>query len=98
MTDSIQAQLGSKAIQATFVSLWDEGKVETECKINLDTLEVFDIEASDDSEGMMHLLEETVEVEVNGRFEFYTVNEVNDKYFIGERDKPRLLAQLEKPE
>lgn len=36
---------------ATFVSVWDDGtEIESECKVNTDTLEVFDIEMVDVSE------------------------------------------------
>ncbi len=37
-------------INAVFQSIWVEGVVETDCKLNLDTGEIFDIEKSD--EGM----------------------------------------------
>ncbi|EGR3228708.1 hypothetical protein DC914_RS24085 [Vibrio parahaemolyticus] len=84
----------SKTIEATFVSQWDEGNVETTCKVNLETLEVTDIEQSDDSENMINLLEETVEVTINGKYEIYHPAQKGDNYFIEESDKARLLAQV----
>ncbi|EQM48070.1 hypothetical protein D051_0017 [Vibrio parahaemolyticus VPCR-2010] len=84
----------SKTIEATFVSQWDEGNVETTCKVNLETLEVTDIELSEDSDYMIHLLEETVEVTINGKYEIYHPGQKGDNYFIEESDKARLLAQV----
>ncbi|AKO78250.1 hypothetical protein EN12_24490 [Vibrio cholerae] len=84
----------SNIIDATFVSQWDEGNVETACKVNLETLEITDIEQSDDSENMIHLLEETVEVTINGKYEIYHPVQRSDNYFIKEADKARLLRQI----
>lgn len=84
----------SNIIDATFVSQWDEGNVETTCKVNLETLEVTDIEQSEDSDYMIHLLEETVEVTINGKYEIYHPGQKGDNYFIEESDKARLLAQV----
>ncbi|KOF28005.1 hypothetical protein ND973_13780 [Vibrio diabolicus] len=84
----------SNIIDATFVSQWDEGNVETTCKVNLETLEVTDIEQSDDSEHMINLLEEAVEVTINEKYEIHHPDQKGDKYFIKETDKARLLAQV----
>lgn len=44
---------------ATFISVWNgnEFEVETSCKVNMDTREVFDIEVSDTDADMLHTLD-----------------------------------------
>lgn len=44
---------------ATFTSVWNgnEFEVETSCKVNMDTREVFDIEMSDADADMLHTLD-----------------------------------------
>ncbi|WP_180763545.1 hypothetical protein [Vibrio parahaemolyticus] len=43
---------------------------------------------------MINLLEETVEVTINEKYEIYHPDQKGDKYFIKEADKARLLAQV----
>ena len=50
---------GNEVRVAHFCSVWDDGiKVETECKVNIKTREVFDIEISDIDADLLEVLDE----------------------------------------
>lgn len=52
-------ELDNDVSTAHFCSVWDGGiKVETECKVNIKTREVFDIEISDIDADLLEVLDE----------------------------------------
>lgn len=59
-----ESDTNSSIVDATFVSIWDGScRIETRCKVNLETREVFDIEAEDDVEDLDILEEEFIEID-----------------------------------
>lgn len=58
---------------ATFVSVWDYGfEVETDCKVNTDTNEVFDIETADVDELDLEILDRQYIVIDGNEYDVYT--------------------------
>lgn len=47
-------------VNGKYVSLWDEGNVETPCKVNVNTGEITNIIASEDCDHLEHLIREFV--------------------------------------
>ena len=62
---------------ATFVSVWDDGiAVESACKVDTNTKEVFDIEISK-VEGLEIMVDEYLVID-GKRFNVYRIDELND--------------------
>lgn len=59
---------------ATFVSVWDDGfEVETDCKVNTDTNEVFDIETADVDELDLEILDREYIVIDGNEYDVYPI-------------------------
>lgn len=59
---------------ATFVSVWDDGfEVETDCKVNTDTNEVFDIETADVDELDLEILDREYIVIDGNEYDVYHI-------------------------
>lgn len=73
-----------KIIKGKFFSIWDDGiLVETNCKINLDTKEVFDIQLSDTEENVEILNEQFVQYSIDGtvyKEEVFQIDEIDEPY------------------
>jgi len=70
---------------ATFISVWDGGfEVETSCKVNMDTLEVFDIEKSDVDTDALEVLD--YEYVIVDYVEFDVVPKSDLRYYCDEDD------------
>ena len=71
-------------IKEKFISVWDDGiEVETNCKIDLQTKEVFDIQLSDIGEELETLNEQFVQYTINKivhKEEVYQIDEVEESY------------------
>lgn len=71
-------------IKGKFISVWDDGvEIKTNCKINLETKEVFDIQLSDIGEGLEILNEQFVQYTINKivyKEEVYQIDEVEESY------------------
>lgn len=69
---------------ATFTSVWDGGyEVTTNCKVDMETREVFDIEVNDnadDIEGLNSLDCEYITID-GEKFDVFSVDEVEDGNF-----------------
>ena len=66
---------------ATFTSVWDGGyEVTTDCKVDMETRKVFDIELIEVDESLEHLDREYITI--NGEeFDVFSVDEVEDGNF-----------------
>lgn len=73
-----------KIIKGKFISVWDDGiAIETNCKINLDTKEVFDIQLSDVGEDLEILNEQFVQYFIDGtvhKEEVFQIDEIDELY------------------
>lgn len=71
-------------IKGKFISVWDDGiAVETNCKINFETKEVFDIQLSDIGEELETLNEQFVQYTINKatrKEEVYQMDEAEESY------------------
>lgn len=71
-------------IKGKFISVWDDGiEVETNCKINLETKEVFDIQLAEIGEELETLNEQFVQYTINKithKEEVYQTDEVEESY------------------
>lgn len=71
-------------IKGKFISVWDGGiEVETNCKINLETKEIFDIQLSDIGEELETLNEQFVRYTINKivhKEEVCQIDEVEESY------------------
>ena len=66
---------------ATFTSVWDGGyKVTTNCKVDMETREVFDIEMREVNESLEHLDNEYITIDGED-FDVFSVDEVEDANF-----------------
>lgn len=66
---------------ATFTSVWDGGyEVTTNCKVDMETREVFDIEMREVDESLEHLDNEYVTID-GENFDVFSVDEVEDANF-----------------
>lgn len=74
---------------ATFISVWNgnEFEVETSCKVNISTREVFDIEVSDADADMLHTLEyecvaiDGIEYDVVPQYELNDYDEEDEMFW-----------------
>ena len=66
---------------ATFTSVWDGGyEVTTNCKVDMETREVFDIEMREVDESLEHLDNEYITIDDNN-FDVFSIDEVEDANF-----------------
>lgn len=66
---------------ATFTSVWDGGyEVTTNCKVDMETREVFDIEMREVDESLEHLDNEYITIDGED-FDVFSVDEVEDANF-----------------
>ena len=66
---------------ATFTSVWDGGyEVTTNCKVDMETREVFDIEMREVDESLEHLDNEYITINEES-FDVFSVDEVEDANF-----------------
>ena len=66
---------------ATFTSVWDGGyEVTTNCKVDMETREVFDIEMREVDESLEHLDNEYITIDGED-FNVFSVDEVEDANF-----------------
>lgn len=66
---------------ATFTSVWDGGyEVTTNCKVDMETREVFDIEMREVDESLEHLDNEYITIDEES-FDVFSVDEVEDANF-----------------
>ena len=66
---------------ATFTSVWDGGyEVTTNCKVDMETREVFDVEKSEVDESLEHLDNEYITIDGED-FDVFSVDEVEDANF-----------------
>lgn len=66
---------------ATFTSVWDGGyEVTTNCKVDMETREVFDIEMREVDESLEHLDNEYITIDDNN-FDVFSIDEVEDMNF-----------------
>ena len=66
---------------ATFTSVWDGGyEVTTNCKVDMETREVFDIKMREVDESLEHLDNEYVTID-GENFDVFSVDEVEDANF-----------------
>lgn len=66
---------------ATFTSVWDGGyKVTTDCKVDMETREVFDIEMSEVDDSLETLDFEYITIDGED-FDVFSINEVKDTNF-----------------
>lgn len=66
---------------ATFTSVWDGGyEVTTNCKVDMETREVFDIEMREVDESLEHLDNEYITIDENN-FDVFSIDEVEDANF-----------------
>ena len=66
---------------ATFTSVWDGGyEVTTNCKVDMETREVFDIEMRKVDESLEHLDNEYITIDGED-FDVFSVDEVEDANF-----------------
>lgn len=66
---------------ATFTSVWDGGyEVTTNCKVDMETREVFDIEMREVDESLEHLDNEYITIDGNN-FDVFSIDEVEDANF-----------------
>lgn len=79
--DDISKQVagGSVVKSATFTSVWDGGyEVSSNCKVNMETHEVFDIEISSDGQGFIEMLDYEY-ITVDGKdYSVFDTSEYND--------------------
>ena len=90
----IKTQLRNKImnniINALFESVWEEGSVVSNCKLDLDTGEIFDIDVSDDGCDFEYLIDsflifEDVEYGISeggGEFDYYLEANVLDELLL----------------
>ena len=66
---------------AKFTSVWDGGyEVTTDCKVNMETRKVFDIELIEVDESLEHLDREYITID-GEEFDVFSVDEVEDGNF-----------------
>ena len=66
---------------ATFTSVWDGGyEVTTNCKVDMETREVFDIEMREVDESLEHLDNEYITIDEES-FDVFSIDEVEDMNF-----------------
>ena len=66
---------------ATFTSVWDGGyEVTTDCKVDMETRKVFDIELIEVDESLEHLDREYITID-GEEFDVFSVDEVEDGNF-----------------
>ena len=66
---------------ATFTSVWDGGyEITTDCKVDMETREVFDIEIREVDESLEHLDNEYITIDGED-FDVFSVDEVEDANF-----------------
>ena len=66
---------------ATFTSVWDGGyEITTDCKVDMETREVFDIEMREVDESLEHLDNEYITIDGED-FDVFSVDEVEDANF-----------------
>ena len=66
---------------ATFTSVWDGGyEVTTNCKVDMETRKVFDIELIEVDESLEHLDREYITID-GEEFDVFSVDEVEDGNF-----------------
>lgn len=66
---------------ATFTSVWDGGyEVTTNCKVDMETREVFDIEMREVDESLEHLDNEYITID-GDNFDVFSIDEVEDMNF-----------------
>lgn len=83
-----------KIVPAIFVSNWEEGSVESPCDVELDTLKIVNIVASDEGEDFEHLINEEVQIPNGGKLRAnqptvyvafaLSFNEDENAYFVDE--------------
>lgn len=72
--------MNKNIIEVIFQSLWSEGTIETNAKLDLTTGIVFDIELSDDGDEFEHLICEGIIY--NDEYYGVEINDVDNEYYM----------------
>lgn len=82
------------AVKVLYVSRWEEGNVETEALLNLETGEVYDIESSDEGAEYEYHIEDVIQIAVNGEVVTFNINEDTEfSYAIDEADLKKVREE-----